>query len=120
MPTTSTHSSPTPRDQQPSSIAEALSAPFDAREIKFKPKTIKSNRALAMAYIDARLTRGQTVMINGVRMLIAQSGQIVNTYKLYTYVHKSTPHSEVSTTTTSTPGTALKRRSRNVSPNQRR
>lgn len=36
------------------SIARALSAPFDDREIKFKPQAVKGNRALALAYIDAR------------------------------------------------------------------
>ncbi len=36
-------------------IAAALAAPFDPREIKFKPQIIKNNRALVMAYIDARL-----------------------------------------------------------------
>jgi len=36
-------------------IAAALAAPFDPREVKFKPQIVKNNRALVMAYIDARL-----------------------------------------------------------------
>jgi hypothetical protein len=40
----------------PNSIAEALAAPFDARDIRWKPQTIAKDgkRALAIAYIDAR------------------------------------------------------------------
>lgn len=36
-------------------IAAALAEPFEAREVKFKPQSVKNNRCLAMAYIDARL-----------------------------------------------------------------
>ena len=36
-------------------IADALSAPFEVREVKWKPQSVKGNRALAIAYIDARL-----------------------------------------------------------------
>jgi hypothetical protein len=32
-----------------------LACPFDPREIKWKPQMVKNNRAMAMAYIDARL-----------------------------------------------------------------
>jgi len=46
---------PHPRDPAVRSITEALSAPFDPREIKFKPQMVKNNRALAIAYIDVRL-----------------------------------------------------------------
>jgi hypothetical protein len=35
-------------------IAAALSAPFDPKDIKFKPQMVKQNRALAMAYITSR------------------------------------------------------------------
>lgn len=36
------------------SIGKALSAPFDPSEVKFKPHVVKGNRALALAYVDAR------------------------------------------------------------------
>jgi Rad52/22 family double-strand break repair protein len=35
-------------------LAERLSAPFDPSEVKFKPQVVKGNRALALAYVDAR------------------------------------------------------------------
>jgi len=36
-------------------VTDALSAPFEPREIKFKPQVVKNNKALAIAYIDVRL-----------------------------------------------------------------
>ena len=36
-------------------VQEALAAFFDPKDVKFKPQMVKQNRALAMAYIDARL-----------------------------------------------------------------
>jgi hypothetical protein len=36
-------------------ITRALAAPFDPLEVKFKPQMVKNNRALAIAYIDARV-----------------------------------------------------------------
>jgi hypothetical protein len=35
-------------------ITRALAAPFDPKEVKFKPQSVKGNRALALAYIDVR------------------------------------------------------------------
>jgi hypothetical protein len=32
-----------------------LAAPFDPKDVKFKPQSVKNNRALAMAYVDARV-----------------------------------------------------------------
>ena len=46
-----------PRDPQIQAITAALAAPFEPREMKFKPQMVKNNRCLAMAYIDARLIR---------------------------------------------------------------
>lgn len=37
------------------SLTDALSAPFEPREIKFKPQMVKNNKALAIAYVDVRL-----------------------------------------------------------------
>lgn len=43
------------RDQAVRAITEALSTPFEPREVKFKPQMVKNNRALAIAYVDVRL-----------------------------------------------------------------
>ena len=45
------------KDSQPSTVSEitqALAAPFDLSDIKFKPQVVKNNRAMAIAYVDAR------------------------------------------------------------------
>jgi hypothetical protein len=36
-------------------LMRALAAPFDPREVKFKPAVVSGRRAMAMAYIDARV-----------------------------------------------------------------
>ncbi len=36
-------------------LAEALASPFDPREVRFKPAVVSGNRALALAYVDARV-----------------------------------------------------------------
>ena len=54
------------RDPQVLAVARALSAPFEHREIKFKPQIVKNNRALAMAYIDARLIQDRLDEVLGV------------------------------------------------------
>jgi hypothetical protein len=36
-------------------LTRALAAPFEANEIKFKPAVVSGNRALALAYVDARV-----------------------------------------------------------------
>lgn len=36
-------------------LTAALAAPFDPREVKFKPAVVSGNRALALAYVDARV-----------------------------------------------------------------
>lgn len=47
-------------------IATALAAPFDPRDIKYKPQVVKNNRCLAMAYIDARLVQDRLDTVVGV------------------------------------------------------
>jgi hypothetical protein len=37
------------------SLMQALAEPFDPREVKFKPAVVSGNRAMAIAYIDARV-----------------------------------------------------------------
>lgn len=54
------------RDSDVRTITAALSAPFDPKEIKFKPQMVKNNRALAMAYIDARLIQDRLDEVVGV------------------------------------------------------
>lgn len=54
------------RDPQVRAITESLSAPFDPREIKFKPQMVKNNRALAIAYVDVRLIEDRLDDVLGV------------------------------------------------------
>jgi hypothetical protein len=48
------------------SITAALSAPFEATEVKFKPQAVKNNRALALAYVDARVIQDRLDDVLGV------------------------------------------------------
>jgi hypothetical protein len=36
-------------------LTQSLSEPFDPREVKFKPAVVSGNRAMAIAYVDARV-----------------------------------------------------------------
>src|SRR5947208_15699528 len=47
-------------------ITQALSAPFDLREVKFKPQVVQGNRALALAYVDARAIQDRLDDVLGV------------------------------------------------------
>ncbi len=44
----------------------ALSAPFAVGEVKFKPQSVKGNRALALAYIDCRVIQDRLDDVLGV------------------------------------------------------
>lgn len=55
-----------PRDPQVIALTAALAAPFEPREVKFKPQMVKNNRCLAMAYIDARLIQDRLDDVLGV------------------------------------------------------
>jgi hypothetical protein len=58
-----------PADIAPSDIDEltrALSAPFDPREVRFKPAIVTGNRALALAYVDARVIQDRLDDVLGV------------------------------------------------------
>lgn len=44
----------------------ALAAPFEPTEIKFKPQAVKGNRALALAYVDARAIQDRLDEVLGV------------------------------------------------------
>ena len=54
------------RDPHIQALTEALAAPFDPKDVKFKPQTVKNNRCLAMAYIDARLIQDRLDTVLGV------------------------------------------------------
>jgi hypothetical protein len=47
-------------------VTQALSAPFDPSEVKFKPAMVTGNRALALAYIDARVIQDRLDDVLGV------------------------------------------------------
>jgi len=47
-------------------IQEALAAPFDPSEIKWKPQATNGNRALAVAYVDARVIEDRLDDVLGV------------------------------------------------------
>jgi hypothetical protein len=47
-------------------ITEALSAPFDLQEVRFKPAVVSGNRALALAYVDARVIQDRLDDVLGV------------------------------------------------------
>jgi hypothetical protein len=47
-------------------ITAALAAPFEPKEVKFKPQMVKNNRALALAYVDARVIQDRLDEVLGV------------------------------------------------------
>lgn len=47
-------------------ISDDLTAPFGVNEVRFKPQSVKGNRALAIAYIDARLVMDRLDDVLGV------------------------------------------------------
>ena len=47
-------------------LTAALSAPFGPDEIKWKPQSVKGNRALALAYLDARAVQDRLDAVCGV------------------------------------------------------
>ncbi len=47
-------------------LTEALAAPFDPREVKFKPAVVSGQRALALAYVDARVIQDRLDDVLGV------------------------------------------------------
>jgi hypothetical protein len=47
------------------SLTDQLAAPFAAKEIRWKPQCVKGNRALAIAYLDARLVEDRLDAVFG-------------------------------------------------------
>ncbi len=60
------HEISTGRDPEVKALTADLSAPFEPGEVKFKPQMVKQNRALAMAYIDARCVQDRLDDVLGV------------------------------------------------------
>ncbi len=49
-----------------SSVTAALAAPFEPTDVKWKPQSVKGNRALALAYLDARAIQDRLDEVLGV------------------------------------------------------
>jgi hypothetical protein len=47
-------------------VTDALAAPFDPREVRWKPQAVSGNRALAIAYVDARVIQDRLDDVLGV------------------------------------------------------
>ena len=47
-------------------IADALAAPFERSEVKFKPQSVSGNRAMAVAFVDARVVQDRLDDVLGV------------------------------------------------------
>jgi hypothetical protein len=60
------HVSVPPQSARVEECTEALAAPFDPREVKFKPAVVSGNRALALAYVDARVIQDRLDDVLGV------------------------------------------------------
>src|SRR5262245_5175550 len=48
-------------------ITQALAAPFELTEVKFKPQTVSGNRALAVPFVDARVIQDRLDDVLGTR-----------------------------------------------------
>jgi hypothetical protein len=57
---------PAPAEVDVNAVAQALAAPFDPAEVKFKPQTVSGNRALAVAFVDARVIQDRLDEVLGV------------------------------------------------------
>jgi hypothetical protein len=55
-----------PAPDEVKAVTAALAVPFDPAQVKFKPQSVKGNRALAMAYVDARLVQDRLDEVLGV------------------------------------------------------
>src|SRR5215468_5194207 len=47
-------------------LTRALAAPFEPSEVRFKPAVVSGNRALALAYVDARVIQDRLDDVLGV------------------------------------------------------
>jgi hypothetical protein len=53
-------------DDSIEAITQALAAPFDPSDVKFKPAVVSGNRAMALAYVDARVIQDRLDDVLGV------------------------------------------------------
>jgi hypothetical protein len=53
-------------DNSVETLTKALAAPFEASEVRFKPAVVSGNRALALAYVDARVIQDRLDDVLGV------------------------------------------------------
>ena len=60
------HATNPPHAPNVEELTEALAAPFDSREVRFKPAVVSGNRALALAYVDARVIQDRLDDVLGV------------------------------------------------------
>jgi len=47
-------------------VTQALASPFEPSVVKFKPAVVQGNRALALAYVDARVIQDRLDEVLGV------------------------------------------------------
>jgi hypothetical protein len=66
MTTENTNGSSSPNRTRVAALTKALSAPFEASEVKFKPAVVSGNRAMALAYVDARVIQDRLDDVLGV------------------------------------------------------
>ena len=59
-------SAPAAEDPQVQELTEALAAPFQRSEVKFRPGATSGNRALALGYVDARAIQDRLDEVLGV------------------------------------------------------
>jgi hypothetical protein len=60
------NSTTAPKTPSVEALTEALAAPFDVRSVRFKPAVVSGNRALALAYVDARVIQDRLDEVLGV------------------------------------------------------
>jgi hypothetical protein len=61
-----TNTKTVPSTTDAASLAEALARPFDPREVHWKPQTVSGNRALVVAFVDARVIQDRLDEVVGV------------------------------------------------------
>jgi hypothetical protein len=54
------------RKQEMAAVCQALAAPFNPKAVKFKPAVVSGNRAMAMAFVDARTVQDRLDEVVGV------------------------------------------------------
>jgi hypothetical protein len=55
-----------PTNTEVDTITSALAEPFDPTDVRFKPAVVSGNRALALAYVDARVVQSRLDQVLGV------------------------------------------------------